>query len=350
MLRYQVLLLALCVGAFGCKNKTTPKATPESAPKTSKTAATTPKTAAAAPKKAAATAIDPRIKAAWEGAKAAVAKGDIQAFSALCTPRVAQRLARMDPRILQRFKDLYSGDIAGSPNINGGRAIVTVTNNGRTHRVFFYLRGGKYLTDPLTSMRVRPVPPRDPHPMNKDVSVAEATAGIPGKGALRMAMKTSMGTFNCTLYEKKTPRTVANFVGLARGKRAFKDPKTSTWVKRPFYDGLIFHRVIPRFMIQGGDPLGNGRGGPGYKFDDEFDLSLRHTKGGLLSMANAGAGTNGSQFFVTERATPWLDDGHSIFGHCDEIDLVKKITAVPKGAGNRPTTPVTIEKITFTRK
>ena len=115
---------------------------------------------------------------------------------------------------------------------------------------------------------------------------------------------TSEGKFKAKLYADKTPKTVENFVSLAEGTKTGK----------PFYDGTVFHRVIPDFMIQGGCPEGTGRGGPGYTFADEFDASLRHSKPGLLSMANRGPGTNGSQFFVTVAATPWLDNKHSIFG------------------------------------
>ena len=142
--------------------------------------------------------------------------------------------------------------------------------------------------------------------------------------------ETTQGKLTCELFEKKVPMTVANFVGLARGLKPFKDPKTNETVKRPFYDGLIFHRVIPDFMIQGGDPLGVGTGDPGYRFADEFDPTLRHDKPGILSMANAGPGTNGSQFFITERPTPHLDDRHTVFGACKEADVIKKITRVEK--------------------
>src|SRR5258706_2105189 len=119
-----------------------------------------------------------------------------------------------------------------------------------------------------------------------------------------------MGDLEIELFDDKVPNTVANFVGLATGEKAWKDPKTGQQVNRPFYDGLIFHRIIPNFMVQGGCPLGRGMGGPGYQFKDEFHKDLHHDKPGVLSMANAGPNTNGSQFFITHVPTPWLDNKH----------------------------------------
>ena len=158
-------------------------------------------------------------------------------------------------------------------------------------------------------------------------------------------IETSMGTFNCRLFRKESPQTVKNFADLADGKKPFKDPATGQQVTRPYFDGLIFHRVIPNFMIQGGCPKKNGTGGPGYSIPDEFHPSLKHTRGGLLSMANRGPNTGGSQFFITEKATPWLDGKHAIFGECKEVDLVKKMARVPTLRGNRPRTPIVIKSI-----
>src|SRR5436190_6215427 len=131
---------------------------------------------------------------------------------------------------------------------------------------------------------------------------------------LKARFTTSEGAFTVQLFDAEAPNTVANFVGLADGSKEWTDPRSGQKVKRPLYNGTIFHRVIPGFMIQGGDPLGTGTGGPGYRFEDEFTPELRHDKAGILSMANAGPNTNGSQFFITHRATPQLDGRHSVFG------------------------------------
>jgi cyclophilin family peptidyl-prolyl cis-trans isomerase len=149
---------------------------------------------------------------------------------------------------------------------------------------------------------------------------------------------TTEGKFKIQLFADKAPNTVNNFVSLADGSKTGK----------PFYNGTIFHRVIPDFMIQGGCPDGTGRGGPGYKFADEFHPTLKHNKVGLLSMANAGPGTNGSQFFVTVAPTPHLDNKHSIFGQVVEgYDVVEKISKVPTGAGDRPKKEVKINSVTI---
>ena len=161
---------------------------------------------------------------------------------------------------------------------------------------------------------------------------------------------TTEGSFTIRLYDKEAPNTVANFVGLTEGTKEWRDPGTGQKKKAPYYDGVIFHRVIQGFMIQGGDPLGTGTGGPGYKFADEFSPKLRHSKAGLLSMANAGPNTNGSQFFITLAATPWLDNKHSIFGEVVEgMDVVKKIGSTATGANDRPLKPIAIQHVTIER-
>lgn len=161
---------------------------------------------------------------------------------------------------------------------------------------------------------------------------------------------TNRGSFKVTLFADKAPKTVENFVGLAEGTKEFTDPKTGDKVKRPYYDGLIFHRVIKDFMIQGGCPIGQGTGGPGYKFGDEFHPELKHNKPGLLSMANAGPGTNGSQFFITTVPTPWLDNRHTIFGEVTEgYDIVDAIGKTKTGPMDRPAEPIVINKVTITK-
>ena len=159
---------------------------------------------------------------------------------------------------------------------------------------------------------------------------------------------TSAGTFKVRLFDDKAPKTVANFADLARGSKEWTDPKTGKPATHPFYDGLIFHRVIDGFMIQGGCPEGTGRGGPGYRFADEFGPGLRHDKAGLLSMANAGPNTNGSQFFITLAPTPWLDGKHAIFGEVVEgMDIIRAIGKTATGAQDRPLNEITIHHVTI---
>ena len=162
--------------------------------------------------------------------------------------------------------------------------------------------------------------------------------------------ETSQGNIVIRLLEKEAPNTVANFVGLAEGTKEFTNERSGKKEKRPYYDGLVFHRVIPQFMIQGGCPEGSGRGGPGYKFADEFHPSLKHSKAGKLSMANAGPGTNGSQFFITVAPTPWLDNKHTIFGEVVEgQDVADKISNAPRDSNDRPRNQVTINKLRIER-
>lgn len=160
---------------------------------------------------------------------------------------------------------------------------------------------------------------------------------------LSAVFKTSMGEFEIELFHKECPETVWNFVNLAEGKQ-------KTEKEGPFYNGLIFHRVIRGFMIQGGCPEGSGRGGPGYRFQDEFNRDLRHSSEGILSMANAGPGTNGSQFFITLAPTPHLDGRHTVFGKVTRgMDVVKKIGDTPTGSMDRPRTDVVIESVEIKR-
>lgn len=191
--------------------------------------------------------------------------------------------------------------------------------------------------------------PTSSDPEGGDFTMAEATAGLSGSGPLVATISTTYGDLRCTLHEQQAPVTVANFVGLARGVRPFWDPYQGAWVRRPFYDGLVFHRVIPGFMIQGGCPLGQGNGNPGYAFRDETTPALRHDGPGVLSMANAGPGTNGSQFFVTDGPAPHLDTHHTVFGRCAPPSVVARIARVDRDARDRPLETVSIRSVRISR-
>jgi len=163
-------------------------------------------------------------------------------------------------------------------------------------------------------------------------------------------LDTSMGRITCQLYQKQAPLAVANFIGLAEGTKDWKDPKTGQLQHgKRYYDGTIFHRVIPSFMIQGGDPTGTGMGGPGYKFKNEVDSKLKFDRPGRLAMANAGPDTNGSQFFITELGYDSLNGGYTLFGQCDDasVKVVKAIARVPRNSSDRPNTPVVLQKVTI---
>jgi len=161
---------------------------------------------------------------------------------------------------------------------------------------------------------------------------------------------TSEGNFTARLFDAEAPSTVANFTGLADGSKEWTDPRNGRKVSQPYFNGTLFHRVIDGFMIQGGDPLGQGIGGPGFKFADEFHPSLRHHKPGILSMANAGPNSNGSQFFITLAPTPHLDNRHSVFGEVTEgMEIVRRIGSTPTGRQDRPVKDVVINAVTITR-
>jgi peptidyl-prolyl cis-trans isomerase A (cyclophilin A) len=164
-------------------------------------------------------------------------------------------------------------------------------------------------------------------------------------------LKTSEGTIVARLFEKEAPKTVTNFIELAEGKREWTHPTTREKSSKKLYDGTIFHRVIPDFMIQGGDPAGNGMGGPGYKFEDETKGSAhKFDKPGKLAMANAGPNTNGSQFFITTANTEWLTGKHTIFGEVVEgQEIAEKISRLPRGAQDKPKTSVVLESVTIER-
>ncbi len=180
-----------------------------------------------------------------------------------------------------------------------------------------------------------------------DAPTATPEASVVPSGPYAV-LDTSMGRMTCQFYQKQAPIAVANFIGLAKGTKDWTDPVTKQVEHRkPFYDGTIFHRVIPEFMIQGGDRTGTGMGDPGYAFDDELNPDLNFDRAGRLAMANSGPNTNGSQFFITETAYPSLDQHYTLFGQCDDasVAVVKAIARVPRDAEDKPLSPVVLEKV-----
>lgn len=204
----------------------------------------------------------------------------------------------------------------------------------------------------------------DAKPVEPPFTLAQATQGLPGNGALRATMDIEqsgkpLGTLRCDLFADKAPIAVANFVGLARGVRTYRDPATGKQMRRPFYDGNQLHRLIPDFMIQGGDPYcltdlncsgRTGSGDPGYALPDEIRDDLRFDRGGRLAMAVRGApNTAGSQFFITERDTPWLNGSHTIFGDCQPVELIHTLSRLETKGLDVPTVPVIIKRVVITR-
>ena len=186
-------------------------------------------------------------------------------------------------------------------------------------------------------------------PLHGKFTLSDATEGLKGKGHLWSEIETDQGKLRCELYDDKAPNAVANFVGLARGLRPFKDPKTFEWVKRPAYDGTSFHRIIKGFMIQGGDPTGTGAGEPGYVFPDEVWSGASHDRRGLMCMANRGPNTNGMQFFILDGQAKHLDASFTIFGHCLPDSVIEKL-ANTEVRGDRAIVPPKISKVKISRK
>lgn len=209
-------------------------------------------------------------------------------------------------------------------------------------------RGGD--DDRTTAVADVPADP-GPDPMGGQFTLAQATAGFPATGPLVAIIKTSKGEMKCRLFDDKAPIAVANFVGLARGTRPYRDPAKGRWVTKAAYDGTTFHRVIHGFMVQGGDPQGTGRGEPGYTFKDELwqGNGSKHDRPGLLCMANRGPDTNGMQFFITDAAAAHLDKSYTIFGECAPVSVVHAIANVPTDSSDRPEKDITIDKVEITR-
>ena len=194
---------------------------------------------------------------------------------------------------------------------------------------------------------VAEVPVSEGDPVKGKFSLEDATKGLAGSGKLVAEVKTDKGTLECELYADKAPITVANFVGLARGLRPWKNP-AGEWVKKPLYEGTPFHRIIKGFMIQGGDPKGNGSGDPGYVIPDEIWEDARHDQRGLLCMANRGPNTNGSQFFIMDGVAAHLDGGYTIFGKCSPEDVIISL-ANSDVQGDKATNPPKIQKVNIKR-
>ena len=204
----------------------------------------------------------------------------------------------------------------------------------------------------ITTAQQSTPPPAQPAQALPDAPQATAAAMIHPNGPT-VIMDTSMGRITCQFYQKQAPKTVANFVGLAEGTIDWTDPTTNKKQHhKPLFDNTTFHRVIPEFMIQGGDPVGTGEGGPGYSFDDEFDPNLNFDRPGRLAMANSGPNTNGSQFFITEAPYDSLNQHYSLFGQCDDagVLVVQTIARVERDSNDKPLTPVILKKVTIVRE
>lgn len=195
--------------------------------------------------------------------------------------------------------------------------------------------------------------PNSPDPQGGDFTLQEAVAGLPVDGGLVAEIGTDFGTIFCDLFADRAPRTVANFIGLARGLREFWDPRQGQWTKRPYYDNLTIHRIIPNYMIQGGDLLGDGSGRIGYTIPAEMEASLRHDRAGRLSMAaEDGPNTSGAQFFITDGASPQLDGRYTAFGQCLQTDTIATIARLAQHGApdNRPLTPIHITRLRIRRE
>jgi len=216
-----------------------------------------------------------------------------------------------------------------------------------THTLFAPALAVAFAATVLAQTSAKPaIPPADELP---DAPAATAAALIYPNGPT-VVMDTSMGRITCQFFQKQAPKAVANFIALAEGTKDWVDPTTGKKQhNKPFYDGTIFHRVIPEFMIQGGDPTGTGMGDPGFAFDDEIDPNLNFDQSGRLAMANSGPNTNGSQFFITEQGYDTLNQHYTLFGQCDDagVQVVKTIARVERDDKDKPLTPVVLKKVTI---
>jgi peptidyl-prolyl cis-trans isomerase A (cyclophilin A) len=195
----------------------------------------------------------------------------------------------------------------------------------------------------------------------QDAKPAESVPDAPQATAAAMTqpngptavLDTSMGRITCQFFQKQAPTAVANFIGLAEGTKDWTDPETKKKMRgKKYFDGTTFHRVIPEFMIQGGDPTGTGTGDPGYSFNDEFDPNLNFDRPGRLAMANSGPNTNGGQFFITEQGYESLNQHYTLFGQCDDasVEVVKAIARVQRDSNDKPLSPVVLKKVTIVRE
>jgi cyclophilin family peptidyl-prolyl cis-trans isomerase len=279
---------------------------------------------------------DPKCGKTWKG-KGKVTKGKLGKF-ATC--------------VLALVRKLHAGELGYTAGVADKHGTIAVTAANSAVSYELTLRRAKDGTFQVTALRGKVIVARTPGLLQAPdaADLGLVLQGIKGKGALTATIATSMGDIHCELFENETPRTVANFVGLATGQWPWKDPTSGT-IKTGvrYYDGLTFHRVIPGFMIQGGDPIGNGTGGPGYQFPDEIVNGITN-RAGSLAMANAGRDTNGSQFFINEVDNKHLDGANTVFGHCGQLDVVKAIGKVPADSADRPRTPVTITAVTISRR
>lgn len=211
--------------------------------------------------------------------------------------------------------------------------------------------GGMALFHRKGKPKVKDEPPRESETPAPEAEPEQSPIELDLPAGLYAVFETTMGRIVCRLFGEQAPVTVQNFVDLVRGAKKWHNAAEKEWEQRPYYNGLTFHRVIPKFMIQGGDYMGNGTGGVGYTFEDEFVPSLVFDRPGRLAMANAGPNTNGAQFFITVEATPWLDHKHSIFGEVVEgQDVANAISQTPRDVRDRPLKPVLTRRVVIVDK